>query len=173
MDDGYVESVRAMRQAKDVAFRADPQSPLEPADRKAFGGLKYFDPDPAWRVVARWEPLPHPKPVRVQTSDGQVREYLDAGVLHVRLPTGDAALHGYATDHGLFVPFRDATSGKETYGAGRYLDLELPHGGEVVVDFNDAYNPYCAYSEAYSCPFPPPDNWLKVAVRAGERTFHE
>jgi hypothetical protein len=74
--------------------------------------------------------------------------------------------------HELFLPFRDATSGKETYGAGRYLEVEPPNAdGRVVVDFNDAYNPYCAYNASWSCPIPPGENWLAVPIRAGERSF--
>jgi len=74
-------------------------------------------------------------------------------------------------DHSLFVPFLDATSGKETYGAARYLDLEDRRTDDYVLDFNPAYNPYCAYSDAYICPFPPQENWLAVPIRAGEKNF--
>jgi uncharacterized protein (DUF1684 family) len=170
--DAYVDALLRERRGKDHAFKTDPHSPIPRDERASFRGLAYFDPDPAYRVVARWEPAATPKPIRVQTSTGEVREYLDAGVLRMTLPVGEVALHGYeGVGDGLFVPFRDATSGKETYGAGRYLDLEAPHGEELVVDFNLAYNPYCAYSEAYSCPFPPWENWLKVPIRAGERSL--
>jgi len=167
------ESLRRERASKDAWFRAHPQSPLPREERAKFAGLRYYDPDPAYKVRARWEPLPAPKPVHVQTSTGETREYVDAGLLRFRIDGNDLALHGYDTGHGLFVPFRDATSGKETYGAGRYLDLPAPRGGEVEIDFNLAYNPYCAYSEDYSCPFPPPDNWLKAPIRAGEKSYHD
>lgn len=73
----------------------------------------------------------------------------------------------------LFLPFRDSTSGKESYGASRYLDLEVEHNDEYAVDFNYAYNPYCAYSDDYVCPLPPQENWLGVAVRAGERKYED
>jgi len=73
----------------------------------------------------------------------------------------------------LFIPFKDATSGKETYGAARYLEIEETEVGIFLVDFNKAYNPYCAYSEAYSCPFPPRENWLEVAIKAGEKKFKD
>ncbi len=174
MLDAYADALLRERREKDRAFKTDPHSPIPRAERASFQGLRYYDPDPSYRVVARWEPAAAPKPVRVQTSTGEVREYLDAGVLRATLPVGEVALHGYeGVGDGLFVPFRDATSGKETYGAGRYLDLERPHGGALEVDFNRAYSPYCAYSEDYSCPFPPPDNWLKLPIRAGERSYHE
>ena len=76
-------------------------------------------------------------------------------------------------DPTLFVPFRDATSGKESYGASRYIDMEVEHNDEYALDFNYAYNPYCAYSEAYVCPLPPPENWLTVEIRAGEKKYHD
>ena len=108
------------------------------------------------------------------TSTGETRRQVRAAKLEFDTPSGPAVLFGYkdagrARCDTIFGPFRDATSGKETYGAGRYLDLEEPHRDEAVVDFNLAYNPYCAYSEAYSCPLPPAENWLKVEVTAGEK----
>ncbi|MEA3200128.1 MAG: uncharacterized protein QOE90_1556 [Thermoplasmata archaeon] len=170
----YVAQVLAQRKAKDEAFRTQPWSPIPRHERAAFAGLRYFDPDLAWRIAAAWEPAAVPKPLKVQTSTGEVRDYLDVGTLRMKTPAGEVALHAYAGGGGeLFVPFRDATSAKETYGAGRYLDVEMPHGASAVVDFNLAYSPYCAYSEDFSCPFPPPENWLKVPIRAGEKSYHE
>ena len=88
-------------------------------------------------------------------------------------PVSRLTLALYATPghEGYFLPFRDATSGRETYGAGRYLDLAPPHDGKVTVDFNLAYNPYCAYSDSFSCALPPVENWLQVPIRAGEMAF--
>src|SRR5581483_5825309 len=147
----YAKEIRAQREAKDEAFRVEPWSPIPRDQRAAFAGLKYFEPDPAWRVAAAWEPAAVPKPLKVQTSTGEVRDYLDVGTLRMRTPAGEVALHAYASASGeLFVPFRDATSAKETYGAGRYLEVEMPHGAAAVVDFNLAYSPYCAYSEDFS-----------------------
>ena len=86
--------------------------------------------------------------------------------------SAQATLFSDDDDPGLFLPFRDATSGRETYGAGRYLDVQPPDAdGDVVIDFNLAYNPYCAYSEGFSCPLPPAENRLDVPIRAGEMTF--
>lgn len=166
----YVGWLREQRRKKDEAFRTQPWSPIPRKDRATFAGLSYYEPDPAYRVMAAWEPAAVPTPLDIQTSTGEVKHYLDVGVLRAALPVGEVALHGYAgAGHGLFVPFRDATSAKETYGAGRYLDLEMPHHGHIEIDFNLAYSPYCAYSEEFSCPFPPPANWLQVPIRAGER----
>lgn len=177
MGDPYVESLRRMRREKDQWFKVSPHSPLPAEERGAFAGLRYFEPDPAYRVDATWEPDAAPPVVRMQTSTGEERDYLVAGKFRFMLEGREHALNGYAPlqahAHDLFVPFRDETSGKDTYGAGRYLEVSLPHHGRAEIDFNLAYNPHCAYSEAYSCPFPPPENWLKAAVRAGEKTYEE
>ncbi|HYO49942.1 MAG TPA: DUF1684 domain-containing protein [Chloroflexia bacterium] len=117
---------------------------------------------------------------RVQTMTGDYKEYTRIGRLEFEIdgqplrltafmPPSDEPLHG----NRLFVPFRDKTSGKETYGAGRYIDLNKRASDEYVLDFNRAYNPYCAYSPYYSCPLPPGENSLPVEIRAGEKVFHE
>ncbi len=113
------------------------------------------------------------------SSTGAPRRQRRAARLEFATPAGKGQLFAYEDaseghQHGpatLFVPFRDKTCGTETYGAGRYLDLEDPAGAEVLIDFNLAYNPYCAYSESYSCPLPPPENWLEIPVTAGERKY--
>lgn len=165
----YVAEVEAMRQAKDAAFRAEVWSPIE--DRAGFRGLSYFPVDPAYRFPTRL--VRHAKPVvlEMRTSDGAAREYANVGHFELPLEGLIVCLEAYrlAGSASLFVPFRDRTSGRETYGAGRYLDLPLEGEDAAVVDFNLAYHPYCAYSDAFSCPFPPPENWLRVRIPAGER----
>lgn len=173
MSDPYLSSVASMRRQKDAAFARDTQSPIE--DKEAFKGLTYFDVDPALRFQTRLTRHPEPALLLMQTSDGQEREYRNVG--HFDLVVGEVPVRLQAYQQrgatSLFVPFRDKTSGQESYGAGRYLDLHLEHEDAVDLDFNLAYNPYCAYSEQYSCPFPPPENWLQVAIPAGERAFHD
>lgn len=183
----YVRELEAARQEKDVFFRDEPYSPIPARDRKAFAGLKYFPPDPALRLEARVERLEPREPVVLATSDGRERPMERYALLHFTLAGQPLQLTAYRAageddegneeDESLFIPFRDALAGKETYGAGRYLDAEPPHqhGGEdyLVLDFNLAYNPYCAYNEAYSCPIPPRENTLPVPVRAGERMYHD
>ena len=107
------------------------------------------------------------------TTTGEVRAYRRSGKVSFEVDGEPATLTLYTTPHGngWFVPFRDATSGTETYGAGRYLDLERTGDGSVMLDFNLAYNPYCAYDQRYSCPLPPVENWLQVPIRAGERNY--
>jgi len=109
---------------------------------------------------------------RMATTGGEDQVYRRYGLVRFRVDDQPAQLVLYASDDSdeLFIPFRDATSGKETYGAGRYLELHA-HGDDVTIDFNYAYNPNCAYDPSWSCPLPPAENWLKVPIRAGEKTF--
>ncbi|HWH08084.1 MAG TPA: DUF1684 domain-containing protein [Candidatus Thermoplasmatota archaeon] len=168
MDEREADALR-MRREKDDFLKRSPQSPI--ADQAAFEGLRYFPYDAAFRVSAAWEPAATPRHVRIGTSTGEERDYLEAGTLRFTLGGQERTLRGFVAPgrpHELFVPFRDATSGKESYGAARYLEVELPRHGHALVDFNLAYNPWCAYSESYSCPLPPRENWLDVAIRAGE-----
>ncbi len=109
----------------------------------------------------------------METSTGEAQVYDRAGVMRFSVDGEPAQVTLYRPqgENTLFLPFRDALSGKETYGAGRYLDVAPAHNGHVVVDFNYAYNPSCAYNPKYSCPLPPAENWLKVPIRAGEKKF--
>ena len=109
----------------------------------------------------------------METSTGDRQEYRRAGKIHFDVDGQTAQLTIFQDPEGeLFLPLRDATSGKETYGAGRYLEPELIDDETVHVDFNYLYNPYCAYNEAYSCPLPPVENWLRVPIAAGEKSLH-
>ena len=187
-DSDYVEAVREQRRRKDEFLAEHPRSPVPQAQRADFEGLPYFDPDPAYRVEAALEEHDDPEEIVVETTQEGERRYRNVGEFEVALGARgddpDAAevngeevtLQAYQApgDEGrLWVPFRDETSGEETYPAGRYLDLEDPDDrtadGDWVLDFNQAYSPYCAYSEAYECPLVPMENWLDVPVRAGEK----
>ena len=179
-DRDYAKSIDLMRREKDHWFRTDPHSPL-PADiRGDFHGLYYFDPDARYRLRINLHRYPTTEPVVLATSKGVPRQMVRYGYFEFELAGGTHRLDAYKAapvpghhheDRNLFVPFRDATSGKETYGAARYLDIEEDASGEHVLDFNHAYNPYCAYSPDYVCPFPPRENWLTVPIRAGEKNF--
>lgn len=158
-----------MRREKDGWFKRDPHSPIPRAQRAAFAGLAYWPPDARLRFAVRPEILHGAAEVTMQTSDGQVRLYRPAARLAFAVEGKPAAVVAYEQGDDWFVPFRDATSGKESYGAGRYL--EVTPGDPAILDFNLAYNPYCAYSDDFSCPFPPFDNWLEVPIRAGEKAY--
>ena len=166
-------AIDEFRRAKDHMFVHDPETPIPDVERDAFAGLSYFEPDPALVVSGRIEPPPVSDALLMPTSTGDEVTYQRFGVAHFTVDGEPAQLTLFASegDRDLFVPFRDATSGKETYGAGRYLEVTRPSDDMVELDFNYAYNPYCAYSEAYSCPLPPLENWLKVPIRAGEKVY--
>ena len=179
------EALARFRKARDELFRTHPQSPIEPDERASFQGLRYFDPDPAYRVTARVEPGDGSE-LAIDTGgeDGAIK-FRRVGRLVFKLGGEDCTLTVLSLAQyagGLFVPFRDLTSRKETYGAGRYLFdtakdtdglvLEIKTGSrDVVIDFNFAYNASCAYSPRWACPLAPPENHLKVAVRAGELVY--
>jgi hypothetical protein len=170
-----VTELESFRRDKDAFFRDHPASPLTDEQRASFTGLSYFPEEPALRVVAPLDTgVDREEPIATPTTTGGTQLYTRAGKVSFEV-SGEAAeitLYSSADMHELFVPFRDATSGSETYGAGRYLEVEPPgRDGIVVVDFNYAYNPYCAYNAAWSCPLPPPENRLRVPIRAGERDF--
>ena len=144
----------------------------------AFVPPAWFEFDRGWVFHARLAPDPKPTPMTMQTSLGRTKEYLRVGTFTLDVP-GRRALKVVAYQPtflaaaaaGLSILFTDATSGKETYGAGRYLDLEPPADGVYTIDFNRAYNPLCAYTNVYNCPIPPRENALPVAVRAGEKSY--
>jgi uncharacterized protein (DUF1684 family) len=142
-----------------------------------FSHLPYFEPDPRFVVAAKLERFAAAPPVELATSRGLKKSYQRYATLRFSIDGQPCSLVAFqlagTTGHSLFVPFRDRTSGKDSYGAARFLDIDLPAdaASEVTLDFNAAYNPYCAYSPAWNCTLPPPENELAVAVPAGERTF--
>jgi uncharacterized protein len=178
-------AVQRFREGRDQLFRTHPQTPIEPDELASFQGLRYFDHEPAYRVPAHLEPGDGSELV-IDTGgeDGAVR-YRRVGKLVFKLERVDCALTVLSLAQyagGLFVPFRDRTSGRQTYGGGRYLFdtakdtdglvLEItPGSSDVVIDFNFAYNASCAYSPRWACPLAPPENHLSVEVRAGELVY--
>ena len=176
MGEQTLHETNNLRAEKDSFFRTDHNSPIPHEERSKFKGLKYFPPSIQYRVNARLARFDKPDVVMMTTSNGTTRRYLRYGKLEFQLEGGKLKLHCYkaaddAHDKSLFVPFTDETSGKETYGAGRYLDIEETGRDDYVLDFNLAYNPYCAYSENYLCPFPPRENRLPVRIQAGEKNY--
>jgi uncharacterized protein (DUF1684 family) len=164
--------LKRFRSEKDQVFAKDPHSPLMPEQRRSFHGLEYFDENPRLVINATVDRDVDHDEVRMATSAGEEQVYQRYGLVRFRVDDQPTQIVLYASDDSdeLFIPFRDATSGHETYGAGRYLEVHT-HGGDVTIDFNYAYNPNCAYDPSWSCPLPPPENWLKVPIRAGEKVF--
>ena len=175
--DSWADRLRENRAEKDRFFAEHQQSPIPPEERDGFDGLAYFDPDPDYRVKATVTIHDDPEPVEMDTTGGRPVRYLRVVTLSFEVVDTEVELHGYRQESDdsetLFVPFRDKTTGQETYHHGRYMELEadrsLGDGETITVDFNLAYAPFCAYSETYSCPLPPEENWLDVTVTAGER----
>ena len=176
--DGWADRLRENRAEKDRFFAEHRQSPVPPAERDGFDGLSYFDPAPAYRVTATVTVHEDPETLDLETTNGPPVRYDRVATLSFSIDGTDCELAGYRQpdEDGttLFVPFRDKTTGQQTDENGRYIELELDEsltdGQEVPLDFNLAYFPFCAYSETFSCPLPPEENWLEVAVEAGERS---
>ena len=177
-DTAYLNGIRKEREEKDRFMRTSGESPFIKAPEN-FKGLKYFDPDTRYRIVADLFPIENKKVVVLPTSDGKEQRYRDYGYAEFVLDgVRNKLLILEVMEMGafrgkLFLSFADETSARETYGAGRYIDInKVPGSSTIILDFNKAYNPYCAYNDTYSCPLPPPENLLKVAIRAGEKSYH-
>ncbi len=168
----YLQKVLTWRADRDRNW-SETTDPI-PADRRTeFLPLKYFPPDPSYVVPAELRLAQERPVVELPTSTGELRKMQIVGTLEFTL-NGQKMSLGALSPAGepirsLFVPFADLTTKQETYEAGRYLDIDPTATGLYTIDFNYAYNPTCAYNKAYSCPYPPPSNRLKIAVRAGEK----
>lgn len=160
-----------IRNQKDNFFAHHQQSPLTPAQRQGFKHLDYFPETPELRFELTIDRFSDQQTIRIQTSTGAFQNYQKYGKIHFPVEGQQVELTVYANGHGFFLPFIDSLAGTETYPAGRYLEPELLPNGKYLIDFNQAYNPYCAYNEHWSCPLTPFENRLKVPIRAGEKIF--
>jgi uncharacterized protein len=162
-------SLFVLRRGDRYAIRVkDPASPL----RRDFHGLRYYPAKEAYRVTARF--VPQARKIPIANVLGQVEDSECPGYVVFRLQGRELRLYPILEEPGakaLFFIFRDPTAGKETYGAGRFLDTELPRNGKVVLDFNKAYNPPCAFTPYATCPLPPKENRLPVRIEAGEKKY--
>ncbi len=172
----YADAVAELRAEKDEFFRTSDRSPIPAGERAAFTGLPYFPVDESLRFDdLTLHAYTGSEPVRfeIPTSDGRLRPAERAGTFRLPLGAQEATLTAYAFEGdgpgSVFVPFLDATSGTETYGAGRYLDIDREDDGTYAVDFNLAYHPSCVYDPRFSCPLTPAENRLPVRIEAGER----
>ena len=173
-DSEYVKQLEAARTYKDKDFRESPESPVPPDKRDALLPLRYFPIDQNYSVPAVLRRSDERPVFEMPTSTGALRKMQLVGVLEFTLQGEVRSLGAFVPDGteritNLFVPFADQTTGTETYSAGRYLDIDSTTTGYYTIDFNRAYNPYCAYNASYECPFPPPTNRMKAAIRAGEK----
>jgi uncharacterized protein (DUF1684 family) len=170
-----LRQVEEQRAATERFMRESKESPIPPDKVDVLLPLRYYEPSPAYRVPAQLR-LSDQRPVaEMPTSTGTMMRYERVGVLQFTLDGEEHSLGAFVPEgtrniSELFVPFADSTTGTETYSSGRYLNLEPTGSGFYTIDFNYAYNPYCAYNKQYVCPFPPPSNRLKIPILAGEKT---
>lgn len=174
----HKKAILEMRQDKDRFFKTSLDSPLINEQQYQFKELSYYPVDINYRVVAHYQRLQQPREFRIQTSTGHERVYVTIAQLDCTLSGKAITLFAYQekgqaprATNVLFIPFMDRTNGRETYPGGRYLEVGEPTGDSVVLDFNVAYNPYCAYNYNFSCPIPPPENHLDLEIMAGEKLF--
>ena len=172
-------NVERARETKDAFFAQNWQSPIPPQDHPRFKGLQYYPPDSSYRFELELHEHPEQQVARMAYTKGNEQDFVRWGEFRFKIVGKEQTLQAYKRsreEETLFVPFKDATSSKETYGAGRYLDLEPDRNrtqeGKWILDFNQAYSPWCVYSEAYTCPFVPVENWLEVPIYAGEKDYH-
>ncbi|MBL7922748.1 MAG: DUF1684 domain-containing protein [Bacteroidia bacterium] len=171
-----LEEIMNFRRQLDSEFQDPKESPLGEKGIPAFEGHRFFPADLHYRVIAKVERLSGEKVFKMQTTTERKPEYIKVLKLHFTLRDTACVLYAYRNlalaakeeykDH-LFLPFTDLSNGFESYGGGRYIDLRIPEGDSMILDFNLSYNPYCAYSGKYSCPVPPAENRLPVKVEAG------
>jgi len=173
----YIWAIKHNRIAKDKFFKESPQSPIPLEEREDFKGLNYYEPKPEYMFNLELEEFANKEHIQLEDSVGNIRDYLRWGRFVFEVDGVKCVLHAYKTDadeERLFVPFKDATNGKETYAPGRYIDLiesEDKDEGKWFLDFNLATNPWCAYSHDYACPLIPFENILKVKIEAGEKSY--
>lgn len=177
------EDLKIFREGRDKEFRNKAESPLKEEDFEKFKGLEYFENSDKFRVKARFSRTSDEKYFLMPTSSGKQKKFIKYGVLNFKLGEENFALNVYQADEEvlkkfpeyadlLFIPFKDLSSKTETYGGGRYIDIKIPKSDEVILDFNLAYNPNCAYgSDRYNCPIPPKENFLQTEIRAGEKNY--
>lgn len=161
-------------------FKDASRSPLKPKDLKTFNGLDFFPIDSLFVVEAQLKRTPNMPFFDMKTTTDRVAKERVFGILSFTINNELYKLNVYQaapepdseteSDY-LFLPFLDATNGTETYGGGRYIDLSIPEGNQLIIDFNTAYNPYCAYNEKYSCPIVPRENYLPLKINAGVKRF--
>nr|WP_297786148.1 DUF1684 domain-containing protein [uncultured Allomuricauda sp.] len=175
-----IADILEYQKEQNESFKDPDSSPLPDKYRKDFDGLDFFAPDTTYIVKARFERTPDAEPFLMPTTTDRRSQEVVYGIAHFTLNGKEHQLEVYqslglmddeAYEDYLFLPFLDNTNGEETYGGGRYIDLTIPKGDTLIIDFNKAYNPYCVYNKKYSCPLVPRQNYLRTNVRAGVKNF--
>lgn len=174
----WEREIKMEREQKDIFFAQHFQSPIPFEERSKFTGLDYYPPNADYCFELELREHSEKKKLEIEDTIGNVRNLIRWGEFRFKVGKEECKLQAYKdtiSEERLFIPFRDITSGKQTYGAGRYLDLlpdeHLTPEGKWIFDFNKTYNPWCAYNKNYVCPFVPPENWLKIEICAGEKEY--
>lgn len=168
--DEYLTSIQDLRKQKDSFLKTDKESPIK--DKTTFMGLKYFEINPNFKVIGKLDKFASDQTINISMTGGETEEYEAYGNVSFEIDGKKYSLKIFKTPEGnLFLPFKDLTSNKETYGAGRYLDFGVDDvkNNQIEIDFNEAYQPYCAYNESFTCPITPAENFLNLALKVGER----
>lgn len=178
----YIKGVKSERKVKDTEMLTDEQSPLADEDKATFKKLNYYSPKVSFRKKATFERFDMATHFLMKTTTTRLPEYSLYGAVTFTHHGKKYKLNVYQNielvkkpsfEKHLFIPFNDETNGNETYGGGRFLDITETGEDFLLIDFNEAYNPYCAYNHKYSCPIPPEENALKIKIKAGEKKFHK
>ncbi len=172
----YIREVEKHRDEIDSFMKNDPRSPFSKKGELEYKGLNYYNIDPDYKVNAQVIKLMNPELINIPMSDGSYAGYYRYAIAKFDLHDTSQQVvllksKEYWNEDWVFLPFYDETSAEETYGGGRYLEVDYDGGDEAIIDFNLAYNPYCAYNDDYSCPIPPRENHITVEVKAGEKKY--
>lgn len=178
INEAYRQSILEEREKVAEFMKNSADSPFHKKGDVVFEGLNYFEVDPTFKVEAKITLLDHPEQIVLTLSDGSREKYFKYAIAEFELSGKSQRLvllksEDYWSENWVFLPFYDETSTLETYGGGRYLDITYAGGPVATLDFNLCYNPYCAYTDTYRCPLPPPENQLTVKVTAGEKIYRE
>ena len=179
-DSLIIADIKAFQQALNEEYKNRDESPLNQKDFNSFTSHDFFPIDLKYHVVATFVRTPNQKPFEMLTTANRTKTYEKYGEVYFELDSSVVVLNIYQShtlreteeykDY-LFLPFKDPTNGNETYGGGRYIDLRIPENDKMVIDFNKAYNPYCAYNTGYACPLVPKENHLDIPIYAGVKDF--
>jgi len=177
-----IKEVKVHQKEQNTQFMTKGKSPLTETDRKHFIGLAFFEIDLNYRVEAKFTRTPNEEAFAAGTSSGKTKYLIKYGMLNFSIKGKDLALAVYQSEQlltnpiykdYLFLPFNDLSNGDTTYSGGRFIDLSIPKGNTIIVDFNKAYNPYCAYSDGWNCTIPPIENNLEIEITAGVKKYKD
>ncbi len=178
--DSVIESIKDFRYTLNLEYANKKTSPLTEKDFLTFSSLDFYPINKKYYIKADFKRTPNETPFEMLTTTSRLAKYVKYGEATFKIEGENLKLNIYQSlslrekpeykDY-LFLPFTDETSGKESYAGGRYIDLRIPKGGKLIIDFNKSYNPYCAYNHKYSCPIPPNENHLTVEIKAGVKKF--